>query len=309
MARVFQSRPEPTTWESDKEFSETWGNLVPDLPRVTSGRSLETVLPDECHAFLATVTSETVDGYFDNLKTLRAEARANRSRMRDAEFVGAVKCLMSQCLWINGASERVRTLKGCVGDRYRECSLDTFRLSDDKDSRNKQTQIVAQMSDLIDNMPAAIERGASLFIFGPVGSGKDHLLTAAMIRAVRCGYTVKWFNGMDLYGSFRDSMDEDKSESSQLRPLIAADVLALSDPIPPVGEVTPYQRSMLFRVIDRRYRDRKPTWVTANVATRAEADARFGAQLVDRITDGALRLQCNWPSHRADRKWTNEQGG
>lgn len=308
LAKRFQPRPEPTTWEDDKELDKEFDGLREPLQSVSGGNGgfrREFVLPRESHEFLATVTAENYMESSTAMNDLKSKARLARPLMRDEAFISAAKLLLSRCQWIEEAKRLSFAIRQSVGPRYGECCLANFTLSIDKEASSKQTQVLAQMSDLIDNMPNAVERGASLFIFGPVGSGKDHLLTAAMIRAARCGYTVRWFNGLDLYGSFRDSMDGEKPESSQLRPLVDADVLALSDPIPPVGEVTPFQRSMLFRVIDRRYRDRKPTWITANVATRAEADQRFGAQLVDRITDGALRLQCNWPSHRADRKWTN----
>jgi hypothetical protein len=55
---------------------------------------------------------------------------------------------------------------------------------------------------------------------------------------------------------------------------------------------------MLFRVVDARYRQCKPTWITVNAVGRTELDRRMGAQTADRITDGAVALFCNWPSYR-----------
>jgi hypothetical protein len=58
---------------------------------------------------------------------------------------------------------------------------------------------------------------------------------------------------------------------------------------------------MLFRAIDARYRDYRPTWVTINVGGGDEAEDRMGMQLVDRLRDRAVSIHCNWPSHRKPR--------
>ena len=72
----------------------------------------------------------------------------------------------------------------------------------------------------------------------------------------------------------------------------------LSDPLPPGGRLSDYQATMLYVILDRRYRECKPIWASVNTVGRDEADARIGAPLVDRLRDGALVLACNWPSHR-----------
>lgn len=199
----------------------------------------------------------------------------------------------------------LETLRRQVGRRYAACSLQNFKLSDDMDVSRKQQTVLAAVQAYVDSLKERIADGCGLFLFGPAGCGKDHLLTAVMLEAVGRGYGVAWFNGQDLYGQFRDAITNEASVSERqtVDRLTEPAVLALSDPIPPSGDVTPFQRSMLFRVIDRRYRDRRPTWITANVADRTEADSRFSVQLVDRLTDESLCLPCNWPSHRASRRW------
>lgn len=197
-------------------------------------------------------------------------------------------------------------LKRELGSRYAGCTLDGFIFSGESADRQKQERVVAQLTAYRDTFQKRVTEGSGVFLFGPAGCGKDHLLAALMLDAVRVGYSVKWFNGMDVYGEFRDRMDSETSEKRMIGNMAKPDILALSDPIPPKGDVTDFQRSQLFRVIDRRYRDCKPTWITANVSSREEADQRFGVQLVDRLTDGALCLPCNWPSYRASRRWKGD---
>jgi DNA replication protein DnaC len=196
----------------------------------------------------------------------------------------------------------ISVLQSQVGVRYSKCTLKGFTLAEDGDIRREQETVLSRITDYRDSLRDRIEEGAGLFLFGPAGTGKDHLLSAVMFDAVRLDFRVSWFNGQDLFGKFRDVIQKKTSEREVMRTLIEPHVLALSDPIPPTGELTPFQQTTLFRAIDRRYRDCKPTWLTANIATGGEAEARLGVQLFERLKHGALCLPCNWPSHRVSRR-------
>lgn len=79
-------------------------------------------------------------------------------------------------------------------------------------------------------------------------------------------------------------------------------MLAISDPTPPLGEVrSDWQRSLLFRIVDRRYRDLKPTWVTINAASAEEAEKRLTPNIIDRLSHDAVIVRCNWKSFRTGR--------
>jgi DNA replication protein DnaC len=177
-------------------------------------------------------------------------------------------------------------------------------ISDDPSIRNLQQAVLSLLQSFVDDLPAVVRGGSGLFLYGPVGTGKDHLLAAAMLEAVAHGFAVAWTNGLDIFANARDAISEDTGEAKIFERLTVPTVLAISDPVPPVGDVTAFQRSLLLRVIDHRYRSGKATWVTMNVADRAEAERRLGVQLIDRLTDGALCLVCNWPSFRLTRRWT-----
>lgn len=138
----------------------------------------------------------------------------------------------------------------------------------------------------------------NVLLFGPKGTGKDHLLTSLVRLAGDGGLGVEWRNGLDLFGEWRALVGSDERERDAIAPLIGCDVLALSDPMPPSGQLSEWQQQMLARVIDGRYRRLAPTWVTLNVMSGDEADARLGPLIADRLRDGAVALFCNWPSYR-----------
>lgn len=191
-----------------------------------------------------------------------------------------------------------QSLVGRIGERYAECKLRTFVFSEDASVRSKQSKVIESLREYGTDMPESIARGQGLVLYGPAGTGKDHLLSAMMAKACWHNLAVEWRNGMDLYADRRDAISRETPERDLIRDLTVPDVLAISDPIPPWGTLTEGQAEFLFRVVDARYRRRKPIWVTANFAEGKEAESRIGSQVVDRLRDGALALHCNWPSYR-----------
>ncbi|MHB1038394.1 MAG: ATP-binding protein [Pirellulales bacterium] len=185
-----------------------------------------------------------------------------------------------------------------LGRRYADCALDTFVQSADPDIAARQQAALARLG-----RHAATDLGGSggLVLYGPAGTGKDFLATAmARIAVLDHGREVLWKNGLDLWAEGRALIGDDHalSEDAFVRRLAKPDILWLSDPLPPSGALTQYQTSLLFRVVDRRYRDERPTWATLNVQDSTEAAERLSASVVDRLRDGALTIACEWPSYR-----------
>lgn len=179
-------------------------------------------------------------------------------------------------------------------ERYKPCTLENFACETDP-----QREVVSKIRAHLDALPDSVKAGAGVLLCGPVGTGKDHLLAAMMKEAIlRWGFQVVWRNGMDWFGDVRDAMDTETRERTVISELAEPKILAISDPIPPIGGLTPHQSSMLLRVIDGRYRRALPTWVTMNAANRAEAEKLLGAQHVDRLGHNALVLFCGWSSYR-----------
>jgi DNA replication protein DnaC len=63
-------------------------------------------------------------------------------------------------------------------------------------------------------------------------------------------------------------------------------------------ELTPFQASMLYRLVDARYVRGKPTIVTVNVNDDAEGDRRMGEATWDRLCHDSWKVFCDWPTHR-----------
>ena len=83
---------------------------------------------------------------------------------------------------------------------------------------------------------------------------------------------------------------------------MVADVLYVSDLVPPTGALNERQQAELFRIVDYRYSNLKSIFLTLNVAKAQEAEGRLGAQSVDRLRDNALVIHCNWASKRSNKR-------
>lgn len=185
-------------------------------------------------------------------------------------------------------------LKNAAGPRLARCRLENYQAK-----RQEQTHVLASVEEWAATFADRKKSVEGLVLYGPVGTGKDHLVFGACWKVV-CTHpvTVRWINGRDLFGLFRDRMDSQTTEKETIGELVAPDVLILSDPLPTTGALSAWQADCLYRLIESRWRQGKMICVTANVAGDDEAGERFGEATWDRICDRAWKAFCYWPSYR-----------
>jgi len=194
-----------------------------------------------------------------------------------------------------------------VGARYRNCSFESF-LSDG----DPQSKAVHRLLNM-----AKSGKPTNVVLFGPCGTGKDHLVAATMRELMRSewdppknekgitGYSqyrhpIHWENGQELFDKMKDEFNQTPKEKIAYTCRLAA-VLYLSDLAPMTGSLTDFESRQLFKILDQRYRDESPVWITVNVNSREELDKAIGAKTADRLIDDAIAIHCNWPSYRKTR--------
>lgn len=183
-----------------------------------------------------------------------------------------------------------------IGRRYAKATFSAYQATSPL-----QERVLAALRDYAAEWEENRAMGQGLLLYGPRGTGKDHLAVATLGNVLmRFDFRCEWTDGQDLYAAMRDKVGTDDTEAGQIRRYTAPDLLIVSDPLPADAKesLTSFQVSTLWRIIDRRYRDLKPTWVTLNVADFAEASRRLSPQIADRLSDGAVALHCDWASFR-----------
>lgn len=223
------------------------------------------------------------------------EQRAKREEREQARALREKQARSDEC------GRMLERLLREAGRRYMDCTVQSFKCD-----CTPQHMAVATLNGYIANLPSHLAQGDGLILYGPVGTGKDHLMMAAAREAVMRGASLQWITGLDLFAWLRDTISRDESSETVFKMAIEPQVLCLSDPLPPVvggsdrsqGSLTDYQAQSLLRIVDRRYRDRKCTWATVNVADGKEFAQRIGAPVFDRLRDGAVTVACDWTSYR-----------
>lgn len=180
------------------------------------------------------------------------------------------------------------------GARYAGCTLDTFSVT-------TPTQRVV-LDSLRGIQAASDDKCSGLILYGPEGTGKDHLQFAMLRHAViECGWSVAWRDGMRLQDEIRKAIRDDK-EPELREALRSPHVFAISDPLPPTtkadGALNDWNLGWLRDVIDRRYQDGKATWLTFNGSSLDDLKPVLTPPLAARVIDSAFSFHCNWKSYR-----------
>lgn len=181
-----------------------------------------------------------------------------------------------------------------MGVRYANCSLKNYSVK-----CVEQKNAVETVKEFLANVKEHVDAGRGLILFGTVGTGKDHLLAACLFAAIEADYGAAWSNAQSVYEAARDNMDQGGREYAMMRPFITPQILGLSDPTPPAGELTGFRIELLWRIADVRYRNVKPIWMTLNANSVEECQAKLSVPLWDRLQDNAVCVPCFWPSYRA----------
>jgi len=138
-------------------------------------------------------------------------------------------------------------------------------------------------------------RGASLVFAGKPGTGKSHL-AAAILQAVLTPY-VRYMTCMDLIRAVRETWRRDSahSETQVLRVLEQLDLLVIDEVGVQYG--TEGEQTILFDVLDRRYREVKPVVLLTN-QDKAGFKGFVGERTFDRLVETSRWVPFDWESYR-----------
>lgn len=150
--------------------------------------------------------------------------------------------------------------------------------------------------DYAENFGRHAHSGESLLMLGKAGTGKSHLASAILqaIMPVHCGlYTT----AADVIEMVRETWrrDSEKSQARVLHLLSTVPLLVIDEVGVQYG--TESEQNTLFQIIDRRYRDRRPVILMANLQP-TELQALLGDRIFDRLREVSKVVTFEWDSYR-----------
>lgn len=138
----------------------------------------------------------------------------------------------------------------------------------------------------------------SLLIWGPYGNGKSHLAAAAAHAVQTSGKTVVFQTMPELLERIRQTFNDRQNKETERDIMYAlqnCDLLVLDD----IGaeKVSDWVQDVLFRIVDGRYRQKKPILYTTNLKP-SELKDKVGPRIYDRIAETSIPVENKGTSFR-----------
>ena len=181
----------------------------------------------------------------------------------------------------------------CIPPRFVGQTFQNYVVSGDG-----QRHAVKVCEDYAQEFYKHLKNGDGLIFTGNTGNGKNHLAIGIAQAIIENGYMAQYITASDFISKMT-AWQTDKSAASQdsiVGMMTQPDLLILDEV--GVGSSTDFQRDTLFRLIDARYRERKPVILMGNVSM-AELRLFVGERSFDRLKQMTLRqVPFTWASYR-----------
>lgn len=143
-----------------------------------------------------------------------------------------------------------------------------------------------------------LKDGKFLVLAGQPGTGKSHL-ALAIAQQVLSTSTVMYLDVMDVIRKVRSTWGKEakQTEDDVLRTLGSAIDLLIIDEIGS-QRGTDDEQMILFDVLNRRYRDLRPTILITNLMGKTLTDY-LGPRITDRMRERAVFVPFRWNSYRS----------
>ena len=208
---------------------------------------------------------------------------------------GQWQVVSSEGLLMTPNEELVDRLLKDVGRRYREATLRSYRVGDDKHRPKRQAALDAVVKYLT-SANKTIFRGVNLILYGTPGTGKDHLAIGLARSCASRGLSARSISGQELFAAAERAR---RNGQDSIDPALkTCRLLVLSDPLPNAVTPTVPEAKLLMQLLDARYRHALPTIVTANAENEKDLRDAMAGPLEDRLFGGAVIVEMKWTSFR-----------
>jgi DNA replication protein DnaC len=175
-----------------------------------------------------------------------------------------------------------------IGDRYIGNDFEDYQVKTDGQRMAKKT--IQQIAEL----PARFQSsGKTVILHGISGTGKTMLVTILVQELVKQGRTVEYTTVLRMIRAIRQTFGhKEKNEQEAIDSYAKCSLLVIEEV--GVKTATEYENSILFEILDDRYRYKLPTIITSNLDGK-QLEAYFGERLWRRFkTQEGIILPFDW---------------
>ncbi|WP_252108816.1 MULTISPECIES: ATP-binding protein [unclassified Halomonas] len=232
------------------------------------------------------------------------------TQMPNGQWAGCPQCVMEDVKGVSqaevnhandaGSRRRLEKLReeSLIPRRFVDKSLDGFHARD-----RDQAYVLNVCRAYVSKFDERLAQGGGLIFTGSVGTGKSHLAYAignALLAGGRVVMGIDVYELIDLIKERAFSKEKGASEREAIRAFVSGlDLLILDEVGAQLG--TEWERLMLFKIINERYKQMLPTILISNLE-REQLDDYLGKRIIDRMQEGGgTTLKLDWGSYRAQR--------
>lgn len=189
--------------------------------------------------------------------------------------------------------EAIQSLKkgSLIDSKFTDCTFTTCKVVPDN---NRQVKLCKSYADRFEQM---LEKNQGLLLYGNVGTGKSYLsacIANSIMERLHSVCATSMVKIMDLARDFNAKEELANLEAKMMK----ADLLILDD----LGteSESSYAKEIVYRVIDGRYRIKKPMVITTNLTLEAMQNCldMDKKRVYDRILEVCYPMQFNGKSFR-----------
>lgn len=215
--------------------------------------------------------------------------------------------------------ERAQEIWRCIGIPHK---LNDAYLFNYISSSEEQKKAAEKCQEYIGNCMDRIKEGKGLFLYGPVGTGKTHLVVSTLREILNThaesfgldirtdyfdinrtdwrGMRCQFYNVPELLENIKNNFGKQpRGDGYPFRDYVAeakrTDFVIFDD----MGAEKPteWAQDQLYRLVDYRYSNEKSTMFTSNCSIK-ELEDRIGARTVSRIIDMTEGIKVIGPDYR-----------
>jgi len=153
------------------------------------------------------------------------------------------------------ARERIDVFnQSCVPKRFLSCNFASY-----KPVCKEAEEIKELLCRYVQNFEKVMERGTSFLFSGGTGTGKTTLATAILNNIMHRGFTGVYVSSLNYLSKIKRSWAPNTllSEDELIEEYVKFDLLVIDEL--GKGVYSQKEKGIIFRLLDRRYEDNKPT--------------------------------------------------